>query len=281
MCITPMWRNEYQVNVPCGRCPECIRKRVGAWIIRLEKEAGVSSSAFFITLTYSDKHVPLAKDKGYTLDKTHLQLFMKRLRKRTFLKLKYIAVGEYGGKFQRPHYHLILFNSTIKAVTEEWKYGAVHFGNVENASISYCFDYLTKKRLTEEELNGRQKEFMLFSKGLGKCYVDDPKNKKWHTDILEERYYIPAGGGKKMPMPRYYRERLYTSEQFGYLKGVLENLANEKQDELNKKYSSYHIAQYHIQQFKKMHSKTDKPSKLDYEKNHIQEQFFQQGKNGR
>lgn len=280
MCITPMWRNEYQVNVPCGRCPECIRKRVGSWIVRIQKEADVSTSAYFVTLTYSDKYVPIAQG-GLTLDKIHLQLFMKRLRKRSLQKLVYIAVGEYGGQFQRPHYHMILFNSSIEAVTKEWIYGAVHFGNVENGSISYCFDYLTKKRLTEEELNGRQKEFMLFSKGIGKCYVEDKRNLKWHKDILEDRYYIPAGGGKKMPMPRYYRDRIYTKEEFGYLKGHLENISNEKQDELNKKYSSYHIAQYHIQQFKKMHSKTDKPSNLDYGKNYIQEQFLQQGKDRR
>lgn len=254
MCITPMFRREYNVNVPCGRCPECVKRRVSQWSVRLQKEADVSTSAFFVTLTFSTHTVPISQNGYMTLDKEPLQLFFKRLRKRSYQKIKYYAVGEYGGKFKRPHYHIILFNATEKAICDSWALGQIHIGKVEPASIAYCFKYISKdKTIKQHQNDDRVKEFSLMSKGIGKCYTDDPKNIQWHHNNLEERYYVPIRGGDKASMPRYYRDRIYNSEQFGYLKGVLEQNAFEKQDEINKKYSSYHMAQYHMQEFKKMH----------------------------
>lgn len=254
MCITPMYRREYNVNVPCGRCPECVKKRVSSWSCRLQKEADVSTSAFFVTLTFSTQHVPISKNGYMTLCKEELQKFFKRLRKRNYIKLKYYAVGEYGGKFKRPHYHIILFNATEESICKAWEKGQVHLGKVEPASIAYCFKYISKdKTLKQHKNDDRLKEFSLMSKGLGKCYIDDKTNLEWHIADLDNRYYIPIRGGDKASMPRYYRNKIYNSEQFGHLKGVLEQNAFEKQDEQNKKYSSYHIAQLHMQQFKKMH----------------------------
>lgn len=64
----------------------------------------------FLTLTYSDEHLPLTDTGLPTLDPRRLQLFLKRLRKahepNTF---RFFGVGEYSDAW-RPHYHLILFN---------------------------------------------------------------------------------------------------------------------------------------------------------------------------
>jgi len=249
-----MFRREYNVNVPCGRCPECVKRRVSQWSVRLQKEADVSTSAFFVTLTYGTEHVPISNNKYMTLKKEDLQDFFKRLRHHTTEKIKYYAVGEYGGKFKRPHYHIILFNSREEHVCKAWTIGQVHFGKVEAASIAYCFKYISKDKTIKQHKNDdRLREFSLMSKGLGKCYVEDKTNVQWHLADLDNRYYVPIRGGDKASMPRYYRDRIYNSEQFGHLKGVLEQNAFEKQDEINKKYSSYHMAQYHIQQFEKMH----------------------------
>lgn len=258
-----MYRREYNVNVPCGRCPVCVKRRVSQWSVRLQKEADVSTSAFFVTLTFDTQNVPISKNGYMTLEKRPLQLFFKSLRKRSYEKIKYYAVGEYGGKFKRPHYHVILFNATEKAICESWTNGQVHLGKVEPASIAYCFKYISKdKTIKQHQNDDREKEFSLMSKGLGKCYIDDKNNIAWHHADLEERYFIPIRGGDKASMPRYYRERIYNSEQFGYLKGHLEKISQEKEDELHAKYSNYHIAQLHQAQFRKMHQSSLKENIL-------------------
>lgn len=257
MCITPMWRKEYQVNVPCGRCPVCLKKRVSSWSVRLLKEAEVSTSALFITLTYDTAHVPISRNGWMRLEKTDLQSFFKRLRyyereANNKTTIKYYAVGEYGGKTARPHYHAIIFNATVDAIAKAWQLGHIHYGQLTPASAGYTLKYISKKLKDRKPNDDRPDVFSIMSKGLGKCYTEDPKNRRWHIESLDDRYYIPAGAGVKASMPRYYRERLYDAQQFGHLKGVLEKNAMEKSDELNKKYSSYHIAQLHIQQFEKI-----------------------------
>lgn len=188
------------------------------------------------------------------LDKKDLQKFFKRLRKYHDQKIKYYAVGEYGTKFHRPHYHVILFNSTAEAVCKSWTLGQVHIGQLTPASCGYTLKYISKEKRTKKPNDDRTPIFSVMSKGIGKSYCEDEKNIRFHHNSLDDRYYIPAGNGVKASMPRYYREKIYNSEQFGHLKGVLEKNANEKLDELHKKYSSWHIAQLHQQQFKKMHN---------------------------
>lgn len=253
MCITPMFRREYNVNVPCGRCPVCVKKRVSSWSVRLLKEADVSTSALFVTLTYSTEHVPISKNGWMTLEKTDLQKFFKRLRKHHDQKIKYYAVGEYGTKFHRPHYHVILYNASAEAVCKSWSIGSVHIGSLTPASTGYTLKYISKEKKTKKHNDDRKPIFSVMSKGLGKCYIEDEKNIRFHNNSLDDRYYVPAGNGVKASMPRYYREKIYTKEQFGHLKGVLEKNAMEKEAELHKKYSSWHIAQLHMNQFKKMH----------------------------
>ena len=109
-CITPFQVRDKITNqwmaLPCGKCPNCMKRRTSGWSFRLIKEGDISETALFVTLTYNTKYVPMSKNGFMTLDKSAVQLFMKRLRKNSSRKLKYYAIGEYGGKRSRPHYHL-------------------------------------------------------------------------------------------------------------------------------------------------------------------------------
>ena len=55
-CDTPYsvkpkgWLNA--IDVPCGKCPNCKKRRVNEWVFRLQEEDKVSSTSYFITLTY-------------------------------------------------------------------------------------------------------------------------------------------------------------------------------------------------------------------------------------
>lgn len=202
--------------VPCGKCPECLKRRTSGWSFRLRQEDKVSSSAFFITLTYDTKHVTITQNGFMTLDKKHCQDFLKRLRKRVSktrpdLRIKYYLAGEYGGKTRRPHYHAIIFNVPSESdIDLSWQLGAVHYGKVEAASVGYTLKYMDKPKKIPMHMNDdRIREFGLMSKGLGQSYLSQ-RMINWHRADLINRAYLNIDDGKKIAMPRYYKEKLYT-----------------------------------------------------------------------
>lgn len=179
------------------------------------QEGRFSSSAFFITLTYDTRHVPLSKNNFMTLDKGHIQAFMKRLRKAHSPEdtgnrsLKYYLAGEYGGDTMRPHYHMILFNAKIEKINDAWKMGHIHYGDVTGASIGYTLKYMCKpSKIPLHRNDDRLPEFSLMSKGLGEKYIT-PAMMKWHKADLTNRMYCNIEDGKKIAMPRYYKNKIY------------------------------------------------------------------------
>lgn len=128
----------YSVNVACGKCYPCLRRRINQWAFRLIQEDKRSTSAYFITLTYDTSHVPLTDQCNLRLHKKDLQDFFKRLRyyhakdgvylseigKNERIKrkpIRYYGCGEYGGLFGRPHYHAIIFNAFPDQFEKAWR----------------------------------------------------------------------------------------------------------------------------------------------------------------
>jgi len=225
MCMTPfnikMDALGKTVPVPCGKCPECIARRVSNWSFRLMQEEKISTSAYFITLTYDTIHIPIS-EKGYmVLSKRDLQLFFKRLRKAhgklDGKSIKYYAVGEYGGRSARPHYHVILFNAKIELIQPAWGLGSIHYGEVSGASVGYTLKYISKpSKIPAHAKDDRIPVFSLMSKGIGANYLSAAMV-KWHRDKIWERGYCNAEAGKKIAIPRYYRERIYSDDERHFL----------------------------------------------------------------
>lgn len=181
-CLTPFVvkdANNCSVPVPCGKCPPCLARRVSGWSFRLMQERNHSLTANFITLTYDTKHVPITRNGFMSLSKRDLQLFFKRLRKISVrsVRIKYYAVGEYGGRSFRPHYHLILFNADIRLIQQAWSIdgspiGSVHYGNDDGVcekSVGYALKYMTKRaRIPLHQNDDRLPEFSLMSKPSAK-----------------------------------------------------------------------------------------------------------------
>lgn len=227
-CLTPLTvRNKLTAEsqaVPCGKCPECYKRRVSGWCFRLLQEERVSHSAYFVTLTYDTRYIPISRKGLFTLDKTDLQKFFKRLRKAHgsgHHPIKYYACGEYGEMEQRPHYHVILFNSDQEKVVSSWRdpqtgepIGLVHFGTVEDASVAYTSGYMMKPRIERGQFDDRLAEFSLMSKGLGLSYLSGDVL-AWHTNYARftDRMYLPLKDGKKAAMPRYYKQKIYSETQ--------------------------------------------------------------------
>lgn len=228
-----------RVVVPCGKCVACISNNRQMWSFRLEQQLKACKTAFFITLTYDDK------SNVTKVNKRDVQLFLKRLRqdldRNTVYtqpninglnsppkpKIKYYITAEYGTKTNRPHYHGIIFDipfdtfKTTEIINKNWGNGFVYIGSVTPASINYVTKYLITKN------DEKKKEvFNLISIGMGKSYIE----KMGHYHKKNVVYHATQVGGKKVGLPRYYRERIFNAvEQIGY--------SNTMQTQADKRYN--------------------------------------------
>jgi hypothetical protein len=159
-------------------------------------------------LTYDNAHLP-ADGK---LQKRHLQLYLKRLRKNTGIKqVRYYAVGEYGSKFGRPHYHVLFFNVNHDNphVRSAWSYGLVHVGRVQRASIGYVTKYVIQRRNKEDGFTLMSRRY-----GIGGMYLTD-EMVAWHRE--DDRMYMVVDG-KKVKLPRYYHDKIWYGEKLKRVK---------------------------------------------------------------
>ncbi|AXH74468.1 MAG: replication initiator protein [Microviridae sp.] len=250
MCYRPRYFKSKDATFPCGICPKCKARHVSAWSFRLLQELRVCSSAHFITLTYDQSNVPTDFFGNLNLSKRDLQLFFKRLRKaqKSALSVKYFAVGEYGGNTRRPHYHIILFNAKLELVERCWENGEIHNGKdgVTGASIGYCLKYILKhkhKRCPFGD-SSMQPEFALMSKGLGASYLTESMA-NWHVADLVNRMYCNLTDGKKISMPRYYKDRLYYENERSAIREAFE-ISIDK--EINEKLSKQTLREFRAEQ---------------------------------
>lgn len=220
-CISPKYIAKNDVVVPCGSCAFCGATKRSDWALRLHYEAKLHYGSKFVTLTYSNNH--LTWDKGSPqLVKSDLQKWFKRLRKQGY-KFRYFAVGEYGSKTYRPHYHVIVFGDVPDlALQKAWakqnrstkKYyaiGHVHIGTVTSASIMYCLGYIVNGKGWKMR-HKRVAPFTLMSrgrgkiKGLGSNYLS-PAMIAWHKS--DRKNYAILDGAKRH-LPRYYKMKIFS-----------------------------------------------------------------------
>jgi len=230
------WDGRDKIPVPCGRCPPCKERRVKEWSYRIEKEEEHCSSSFFVTLTYDTQHVPISQKGFMTLKKSDLTLFFKRLRKNTGYKFKYYAVGEYGTKKFRPHYHIImLFSEKLNDITllqhlqKSWTLGGHDVGTCTAASIRYTLKYVSKPtRIPQHKNDDRQKEYNVQSKHLGHSYIT-PQTLRYHHDDLENNFITHRG--YKIPMPKSIRNKILSPQQKEQQRKIITSAIEETEAE--------------------------------------------------
>ena len=176
-----------RILVPCGKCIACRINKTREWKSRLIMESCSWKDDCFLTLTYDNEHLP--PDAG--LHKEHLQKFFKRLRRRLDeqgREIRYFAVGEYGDKFDRPHYHAIVFglnpfSDDSQLVVDCWPFGNVDFGSVTPQSIGYVCGYVQKKLTGDASANYgfNIPPFQLASQHLGDDFV------RKYADVLRDK----------------------------------------------------------------------------------------------
>lgn len=150
------------VVVACGKCIECQMQKSREWAFRIMAECSLYEKNCFITLTYNDENLYYNDVGEPSVSRREVQLFMKSLRETLSpLKIRFFACGEYGKKFSRPHYHLIIFNwfpddavffqkdgnvilYRSKLLESVWKKGFSSVGEVTLETAKYCAKYLNK-----------------------------------------------------------------------------------------------------------------------------------------
>lgn len=120
-------------TVPCGHCPECLKKNRESYELRSYKEYELckkvwpDSTRYFLTLTYNNDNVPFYvgqdEKRHYCADFSDVQKCLKLLRKYLKCGLRYFAVVEFGEQRGRVHYHLEL--TTEKNFHESYIYNLV------------------------------------------------------------------------------------------------------------------------------------------------------------
>ena len=225
--------HEYeQLRLPCGKCIACLRTRALTRAVQLYCELKTTEygTSWFITLTYDDEHLP----DSYSLNKTDIILFIKRLRKYRNKnnhqgKFRYEQVGEYGSQTHRPHHHMCAFNLdpgqltvysipegrynlyTSEVLTEIWGKGQILITELTMESCLYVAQHVDKKinttpnheqsvvnPATGEYITDRLPEYATRSSnpGIGKKWWD----LYGHTDLYgNDRFRTTSGSESKVP----------------------------------------------------------------------------------
>lgn len=249
------------VDVPCGKCLYCLQRRSNGFAFRITCELLCSKfNPLFVTLTYDDFNLPYAypviglsessssgetdmfgifrggdiirRKERYSVDDGRSVLyredftrFLKRLRSKVPVPLRYFGCGEYGDpagvEVGRPHYHFILwshssfvsYNDLWSAITLSWNYGHVFIENVCAAHTHYVAKYCAGKYFTDNPFHNEKsfRTFIACSKGLGKCYLTNDMKRYIYEQINNSSLTRLFVNGEHFSMPRYIKDTLNLS----------------------------------------------------------------------
>lgn len=213
------------VPIGCQKCIECMKKKQREWTVRLNEEIRNNPNAIFATLTMSNEsYSKLHKEtknkykntEGYELDNLiatrATRLMLERYRKKNKRSVKHWLITELGGNgTENIHIHGIIWNKLTKKELENyWQYGIADNGKfVNEATVGYITKYITKI----DPKHKNYKPIILCSAGIGNNYTKrtDSQQNKYVPHETKETYKLR--NGKKLALPIYYRNKIYTEEE--------------------------------------------------------------------
>lgn len=231
MCSKPIQLSS-GLLVPCGKCGNCLRRKISDYVIRCTVEQRFTRRSYFITLTYAES--PL------TCLKSDLQNYFKRLRK-LGCTFSYFALGDYGDTFGRPHYHVVLFAKEqfpIDRLESCWTGGrngsSRGFVTIDALSIGrvgyvVSYGFLAKVDWQERFIGGYGPAvippFFLMSRrpAIGSLYIE--RSRSFH--VGNDAWFYPDGKYNK-GLPRYYRDKIFYCPALRKCHSVLFNLDSEE-----------------------------------------------------
>jgi len=191
---------EEDLMIPCGKCLGCQASARMDWSIRMYHEAQDHERNCFLTLTYENP-----PDR---LEVKHLQKFMRRLKNLSSEPIRYFAVGEYGKKTNRPHYHAILFGEDFMGgaytindqlygnaiIDGTWERGQCALAPFNMSTSCYVAGYVNKKIGDKDTFNVMSKR-----PPIGYNYAV-----KWQDQLARTEKVIIEGD--EYPIPKKYLE---------------------------------------------------------------------------
>lgn len=210
------------VPIGCGNCIECKKQKAQEWKVRLNEEIKQNKNAHFVTLTFSDDALlQLCEELKSTdtdiVSSITIRRFTERFRKRFKVAPRHFLINELGHtESERLHFHGLLWydNLTNDELEKIWSYGIIYVGDyVNNKTINYIVKYVTKVDHNHKDFTQR----IFASKGLGKTYIGTPNANMNKYRGLKTREYYTLPNGAKVSLPIYYRNKIYTEEERGYL----------------------------------------------------------------
>jgi len=271
------------IELPCGQCIGCRLDYSKQWANRCMLEAKQYQHNYVLTLTYAPEYLPINtlcdKESGEitevgTLMPKHLQKFMKDLRRYydyhynyksdmkynetlkiwegTNAGIRFYACGEYGDLSERPHYHVICFNTPIydlvpffknelgdqiylsDTIEKIWGKGNISVMELTWNSAAYVARYVMKKQKGPDaedyyKSKGIEPEFVRMSRspGIARFYYDEHKDDIYKND---EMIILQKGKPQKVKPAKYY-DRLFDLEEpekLQALKEIRKMIAEEK-----------------------------------------------------
>lgn len=236
--------------LPCGRCIGCRQDLTKDWAVRCQHESQMHTYNCVLTLTFNEDNL----NSQNSLVKDDIQNFIKRMRQ--FIsrdkelkskypqfykqKISYLYCGEYGERFERPHYHIIIFGFdfpdkkylkesksgdqmfTSAMLEKLWPFGHSTIGQMSMATAMYFASYITKYVSNDEKSQiytnkdtgeYRQPEFGHASKkpAIGQSWF-----KKYYKDLLSSDSVVIQN--QHYRIPRYYLKLLETYSSLDFMK---------------------------------------------------------------
>lgn len=219
-----------ELKIPCGNCIGCRLDRARQWQIRLVHESQLHRENSFLTLTYSDDHLP----QYGALQYGDVQAFLKRLRKHQASqaqpRISFFCAGEYGPALGRPHYHLAVFGyrpydgvplsvagnkhplSVSKTLDKLWGKGFASVGELTPASAAYVAKYCIKKitgpasETHYTRLDPDTGEMVPIPPEFARMSLRPGIGKRWYQRFANEVHTHDGAviDGKILPAPKYY-----------------------------------------------------------------------------
>lgn len=263
------WSHKY-VLCKCNQCIGCRLDASREWASRCELEYKAYEELYgrdnarwatwFVTLTYDDEHLPIGKCLEPTAVIDDVSAFMKELREYAkrdnkvlagfseyvtldpeYLPqgLRMYATSDYGKKYHRPHYHMILFGLKQDMIDKKtgkgdleffftnecgdpiyhshylrkiWKKGFVDVGFFDWRTAAYTARYVVSKHKGLDskyyEDHGIEPEVSRQSNrpGIGALYY------YLHEKDIFKHDRLQLSNGRQCPIPRYFKKL--------YLKGT-------------------------------------------------------------
>lgn len=254
-CLFPLYLPiegyDEKLRVRCGHCVTCRMAKAREWSLRLEMESKYWNDLCFVTLTYDNenlsyhivsKELVLNEEVGQSgfcaaddiyfpsLAYDDLTLYIKRVRKCCDHKIRYFAVGEYGTRRGRPHWHILFFGlSGIRdrfLIKEKWDKGFVDISPFFPETCTYVAGYVQKKLYGKDKLIYRLPEVMRCSQHLGEMWLFD------HINSFDDDHVFIENRGFQYALPRQFRKILV---KLGRIKESSQVLLSEMQRDQYKK----------------------------------------------